>query len=72
MEEGKFEDGMQRLEEIVKSLEGGDVSLDSALKLYEEGQKLLTFLKEHLSRAETKLKDLTKKEEGFTLREVTD
>ncbi len=70
MDERKFEDAMNRLEEIVSSLERGDVSLDEALKLYEEGQELLKFLKDRLSKAEAKVKEITKTEEGFRLREI--
>ena len=32
-----FEDAMKRLEEIVRLLENGQVSLDESIKLYEEG-----------------------------------
>lgn len=70
MAEKKFEDTLYRLEEIVKSLEEGDVSLDEALKLFEEGQKLLVSLRQKLNRAEAKIKELTKTEEGFLLKEI--
>ena len=36
-----FEEAMNRLEEIVDALEGGDYSLDESLKLFEEGVKLV-------------------------------
>ena len=36
-----FEDAMNRLEEIVRSLESGDVPLDDSLGLFEEGVKLV-------------------------------
>ncbi|WPX09729.1 exodeoxyribonuclease VII small subunit [Anaerocellum danielii] len=36
----KFEDAMKRLEEIVRSLEDGNLSLEEAIKLYEEGIRL--------------------------------
>jgi len=36
----KFEDAMKRLEEIVRSLEEGNLTLDEAIRLYEEGIKL--------------------------------
>ena len=37
MAKEKFEDQMQRLELIVKTLEGNEVGLDEDIKLYEEG-----------------------------------
>jgi exodeoxyribonuclease VII small subunit len=70
MGERKFEDALHRLEEIVKKLEDGDVSLDDALKLFEEGQELLVFLRQRLNRAEAKIKELTKTEEGFLLKDI--
>ena len=36
-----FEASMQRLDEIVKQLEKGDVPLDASLALFEEGSRLL-------------------------------
>ena len=36
----KFEESLQRLEKIVTELEKGDVSLDRALELFDEGMKL--------------------------------
>ena len=36
----KFEECLERLEKIVAELEKGDVSLDHALELFDEGMKL--------------------------------
>ena len=36
-----FEDALERLEEIVHSLEEGDIGLNESLERYEEGIKLL-------------------------------
>ena len=36
----KFEEAMQRLQEIVGKLESGEVSLEESMKLFEEGAKL--------------------------------
>lgn len=66
-----FESAMSRLEEIVGQLEGGKVSLDASLKLYEEGISLVRFCSETLDNAERKIKivkngsDGTKTEEDF-------
>jgi len=60
----KFEESLNRLEEIVKKLEEGEISLEESLPLFEKGIKLLTDLKEHLSKAETKIEKLIKDSEG--------
>jgi exodeoxyribonuclease VII small subunit len=36
-----FESNMQRLEQIVRALERGDVALEESLKLFEEGTALV-------------------------------
>ena len=36
-----FEQNMQRLEHIVRSLERGDVPLEESLKLFQEGTELV-------------------------------
>ena len=64
MKELKFEDKMNRLNEIVDSLEKGDVSLDDSLNLYEEGLKLSKELKEELKFFENKLNEINKDEEN--------
>lgn len=49
-----FEEGMTRLEEIVGKLEEG-VTMDEAMKLYEEGVKLSTQLETRLTEMERKV-----------------
>ena len=36
-----FEQSMQRLEQIVRAMERGDVALDESLKLFQEGTELV-------------------------------
>ena len=55
MAEKNFEEAMQRLEEIVQSLEGGDLPLENSLKAFEEGMKLLKFCSNKLEEAEQKV-----------------
>ncbi len=54
-----FEKSLQRLEEIVRSLEEGTLSLDDALRLFEEGKVLVDKCLRKLDEAENKLKILT-------------
>lgn len=49
-----FEDNLDRLENIVESLESG-INIDEAIKLYEEGIKLSTKLDKRLSNIERKV-----------------
>jgi exodeoxyribonuclease VII small subunit len=51
-----FEKKIGRLEEIVKKMEGGELSLDDSLKLFEEGVKLSRECNTELSEAEQKVK----------------
>ncbi|MBW2035894.1 MAG: exodeoxyribonuclease VII small subunit [Deltaproteobacteria bacterium] len=59
-----FESAMKRLEEIVNELEGGDLTLDQALKKFEEGVKLSKFCMNKLDETEKKVSILLKNEEG--------
>ncbi len=59
-----FEDALKRLEEIVDSLEKGNVSLEDAITLFEEGIKTATICKEKLQDAEKKIKKLVKNSDG--------
>lgn len=56
-----FEDALTRLEKIVRSLEEGNVPLDSSLSLFEEGTKLIRFCSEKIDAAEQRVKILTEK-----------
>jgi exodeoxyribonuclease VII small subunit len=46
-----FETSLKRLEEIVRKLETAELSLDSALQLFEEGIKLSRFCHSRLEEA---------------------
>jgi exodeoxyribonuclease VII small subunit len=61
-----FETALKRLEEIVKKLENGDLSLDSALELFEEGIKLSRFCHTVLGQAERRVEILLKSSSGQT------
>lgn len=62
--EKTFEQAVARLEEIVKALDDGDLKLDEALKLFEEGTKLARICSNRLSEAQGKLELLSKKPDG--------
>lgn len=62
--EWTFEKAMARLEQIVAALEGGKVSLDDSLKLFEEGTRLTAYCSKLLQEAEQKIVKLTDVENG--------
>jgi exodeoxyribonuclease VII small subunit len=53
-----FEDALKRLESIVRELETGDVPLDRAITLYEEGESLRKLCEARLSAAEVRIREL--------------
>ena len=57
-EELSFEAAFARLEEIVGELEEGDLPLDDALALFEQGQKLAAYCGAKLDEAELKVQKL--------------
>ena len=59
-----FEEAMQRLEEIVRLLERGDVPLEESLALFEEGSGLIAQCSKLLDRAEQKVIKLKKGSDG--------
>lgn len=59
-----FEAALKRLEQIVKQLENGDLALDTALKLFEEGIELSRQCQKQLEEAESKVEILIKKADG--------
>jgi len=59
-----FETALKRLEEIVTRLENGELTLDSALQLFEEGIKLSRFCHTKLEEAERRVEILVKNNSG--------
>ena len=65
-----FNKQIERLEGIIEKLETGDLEIDKALKLYEEGAEIIKSLNTNIKENEGKIKLLTKtlngiKEENF-------
>ena len=59
-----FEQGLERLEKIVQELEQGDLALERALELFEEGMKLSVACRKKLEEAENRVAILLKKNDG--------
>ncbi len=62
-EKFNFEKAMTRLQEIVAKLESGEETLESSMKLFEEGAELSALCYKTLEQAEQKVTELTKLQE---------
>jgi exodeoxyribonuclease VII small subunit len=60
----EFELSLARLEEVVRKLESPQLSLDEAMKLFEEGVALSRECQKQLEEAEGKVEILLKKADG--------
>jgi len=60
----KFEEAMLSLEDIVKKLESGSLSLDESLEAFEEAVRLVKLCNKRLEAAEQKVSILTAGEDG--------
>ena len=58
--EVEFETALKKLESIVDSLEAGDLSLEQALKQYEEGVRMADICSKRLTEAQKKVELLMK------------
>jgi exodeoxyribonuclease VII small subunit len=65
----KFEDALARLEQIVHTLESGNLPLEESLKAFEEGIALARHCAKYLEEAERRIELLTKDESGLPKRE---
>lgn len=59
-----FEENMQRLEQIVRTMERGDAPLEESLKLFQEGTKLVEDCGKLLDEAELQVKKITSATDG--------
>ena len=64
MKKLKFEDALKQLEKIVNELEAGDMTLEDAVKKYEEGIKISKFCNKKLDETEKKIMILSKDANG--------
>ncbi len=64
-----FERSLARLEEVVRRLENANLSLDEAMKLFEEGVELSRECQKQLEEAEGRVEILLKKADGKVVAE---
>jgi exodeoxyribonuclease VII small subunit len=60
----RFEDTFKKLETIVNKLEGGDLSLEESLKLFEEGMRLSRICSQRLAEVQQRVDVLLKADDG--------
>ena len=59
-----FEESMARLEQIVRSMERGDVALEESLKLFQEGTELVRNCQKILDNAQLQVKKIMTAPDG--------
>ncbi len=64
-----FEGNMQRLEQIVRAMERGDVALEESLKLFQEGTELVRECNELLENAQLQVKKIMTAPDGSPVEE---
>ncbi len=64
MSKERFEEAFKKLEAIVNKMEGGDLSLEESLKLFEEGMRLSKLCSQKLTEVQKKVELLIKSEDG--------
>jgi exodeoxyribonuclease VII small subunit len=62
--EKSFEDALKRLEEVLESLEHGNLNLEESVQAFEEGVKLVRFCHDKLDEVERRVELLLKDEAG--------
>jgi exodeoxyribonuclease VII small subunit len=67
-----FEASMQRLEQIVRAMERGDVPLEESLKLFQEGTELVRNCQKLLNEAELQVKMILTAPDGSPVEENFD
>lgn len=65
-----FEESMQRLEQIVRAMERGDVPLEESLKLFQEGTELVRSCGKLLEEAQLQVKLIMTAPDGSPVEEV--
>ncbi|HUC90848.1 MAG TPA: exodeoxyribonuclease VII small subunit [Paenibacillus sp.] len=66
-----FEAAMEKLEAIVSRLESGDVPLETAIELFQEGMKLSQLCGSKLEQVERKIEMLIETEQGLQRKPFT-
>jgi exodeoxyribonuclease VII small subunit len=72
MAKEKFEDALEKLEEIVREMEAGELPLDAALKSIEEGIRLIRFCSAKLDETQRRVELLLEKDNSLQAKTFQD
>ncbi|MEN6509311.1 MAG: exodeoxyribonuclease VII small subunit [Smithella sp.] len=72
MAKEKFEDALEKLENIVRDMERGEMPLDLALKSFEEGIRLIRFCSAKLDETQRRVEQLLEKENSLQIKNFQD
>lgn len=64
-----FEQSMERLEQIVRAMEKGDVPLEESMKLFQEGTELVRSCGKMLDEAQLQVKKIMSSSDGSPVEE---
>ena len=67
-----FEEAIERLEEIVVSMEEGDTTLAELVDRFEEGTKLAKACNERLQEAESRIALVRQNQDGLSLEDLSE
>ena len=67
-----FEEALEELEQIVRTLEGGKGKLEDAITAYERGAKLKSHCEKKLKEAQAKVEKISLGADGETVAEPSD
>jgi exodeoxyribonuclease VII small subunit len=67
-----FEDALSELKVIIEKLEGGNLSLEESLTLFEKGTQLIALCHKKLNEVQKKIEILVENTDGEVLREEFD
>jgi exodeoxyribonuclease VII small subunit len=63
-DELSFEEGMKRLEDIVETMEGGELPLETLMEKFEEGTRLAKVCEDQLAKASVRIQQIEKTPAG--------
>ncbi len=67
IEDTSFEAAFGQLDQVVADLQAGDLNLDRAMSLFEEGMRLVRLCNDILDHAELRIRQVVPSEDGYAV-----